>query len=609
MKKLRYTILFLLSAMWQIYAQDMPLQLLDGVVVSDTRLARYADGHKVSILKDSTIKRNGLFLTALLNFNSNIYFKENGLGMVSSPAFRGTNASHTAVIWNGININSQLNGQVDFNTVNPFNYSSVAIRSGGGSVQFGTGAIGGSVHLNNNLKFKKHLDHQVVIGYGSFDTQSVNYGVSLGSGKWTSTVGINYNSSKNDYRYLETDTKNLNGEFEHININANVGYLLNDKNSLRLYHQSFIGDRNLSGNLVAVGRSRYEDDQYRTQLEWSNFFKSGVGRLKLAHLYDDFRYFENKDSDTFSEGKVTTLLARYAVDLELSKAFRLNSYMEYTNFRAQGSNFDAPQRNDAALTAVLKHTVNTKTRYNLSLRQDVSSDFKAPLVFAWDGSYDVGKNYQVQLNGSRNFRMPTFNDLYWTPGGNLNLVPEISYQVDLGHRLRWDSLTFKLNTYYIQTENMIRWLPNLNGFWTPNNVDQVQIYGLESEVAFKKAIGKAQSISFNANYAYTVSEDKASGTQLIYVPFHRANASIAFSIANLGMFYQHLYNGSVSIIGGELNGYQVANAGLTYTIPTKQKLEYRIGVTINNLFNSYYENIALRPMPNRNIQTQLVLNF
>ncbi|MFD0797754.1 TonB-dependent receptor plug domain-containing protein [Maribacter chungangensis] len=609
MKSLRYTILFLMSAMWQIYAQDMPLQLLEEVVVSDSRLERYADGHKVTVLKDSVIKRNGLFLTALLNFNSNIYFKENGLGMVSSPAFRGTNASHTAVIWNGININSQLTGQTDFNTINPFNYSSVGIRSGGGSVQFGSGAIGGSVHLNNDLKFEKHINHQVFTGYGSFDTRSINYSTSFGSEKWSSTVGVNYNSSDNDYRYLETDARNINGEFEHVNLNANAGYILNDKNSLRLYHQSFIGDRNLSGNLVAVGRSRFKDNQHRTQLEWVNFFKSGVGRLKLAYLHEDFKYFENKDSDTFSEGKVTTLLARYAVDLELSKSFRLNSYIEYNNFRALGSNFDAPQRNDAAVTAVLKHTVNNKTRYNFSLRQDVSSDFNAPLVFAWDGSFDIGKNYRVQLNGSRNFRMPTFNDLYWTPGGNLNLVPEQSYQVDLGHRLRWDSLTFKLNTYYIQTENMIRWLPNVNGFWSPNNVDEVRIYGLESEVAFQKSIGENQLIRLNGNYAYTVSEDKASGVQLIYVPFHRANASIAYSIANLGVFYQHLYNGSVSIIGGELDGYQVANAGLSYTIPTKQKLEYRIGVTINNLFNTYYENIALRPMPNRNIQTQLILNF
>jgi len=609
MKKRRYTILFLLSVIWQAAAQDLPLQKLDEVVVSDIRLKRYADGHKVTVLQDSTIKRNGLFLTSLLGFNSNLYFRENGFGMVSSPAFRGTNASHTAVVWNGININSQLNGQVDFNTVNPFNYSSVAIRSGGGSVQFGTGAIGGSVHLNNDLTFEKHLHHQVVTGYGSFDTRSVNYNNSFGTGRWCSSIGVNYNSSENDYRYLETDERNVNGEFEHLNLNANAGYILNDKNVLRLYHQSFIGDRNLSGNLVAAGRSRYEDIQHRTQLEWSNFGKKAIGRLKVAHLHEAFKYYENKDSDTFSDGRVTTLLARYAVDMELSDAFRLNSFLEYNNISANGNSFGTTQRNDLALTAVLKHTVNTKARYNLSLRQDVSSDFSAPLVFAWAGSCDFGKPYQLQLNASRNFRMPTFNDLYWQPGGNLDLVPEQSYQFDLGHRFQVNQLSINLNTYYIATEDMIRWLPNTSGFWQPSNVDAVEIYGAELEMAYKTSVGKNQEIDFRTNYAYTVSQDKATQDQLIYVPFHRGNASIAYSFSNLGLFYQHLYNGPVSIIGGELEGYQVANTGLTYTLKTQGSLQYRFGLTINNLFNTYYENIALRPMPNRTIQTQLIFNF
>ncbi len=584
MKKRRYTILFLVLVIWQGAAQDLPLQKLDEVVVSDMRIKRYADGHKVTVLKDSTIERNGLFLTSLLGFNSNIYFKENGSGMVSSPAFRGTNASHTAVVWNGININSQLNGQVDFNTVNPFNYSSVAIRSGGGSVQFGTGAIGGSVHLNNDLTFEKHLDHQVVTGYGSFDTRSINYNNSFGTGRWSSSIGVNYNSSENDYQYLETNERNENGQFENVNINANAGYLLNDKNVLRFYHQSFIGDRNLSGNLVALGRSRYEDNQYRTQLEWSNFGKGAIGRLKVAHLYEAFKYYENKDSDMSSDGRVTTLLARYELDVVLSDAFRLNSFLEYNNFSANGSSFGTPQRNDLALTSVLKHSINSKARYNLSLRKDVSSDFTAPFVFAWAGSYDFGKSYQLQFNASRNFRMPTFNDLYWQPGGNLDLVPEQSYQFDLGQQFLFNEFSFNLNTYHIVTEDMIRWLPNTGGLWQPENVDAVRIYGVEVALAFKKSIGKNQKIDFRTNYAYTVSEDSARQQQLIYVPLHRGNASFAYSFSNFALFYQHMYNGPVSIIGGELEGYQIANTGVTYALKSQGRLQYRFGLTLEQSF-------------------------
>jgi len=602
-------IVFLLSFSGQVSAQEKPLWELDEVIVSDTRLRNYAEGHKLNVLTDSTIRRSGTFLTSLLAFNSNFYFKENGFGMVASPAFRGTSAAHTAVIWNGININSPLNGQVDFNTIDPLNYSSVDIRSGGGSVQFGTGAIGGSVHLNNALRFEDHFDNQVMIGYGSFDTKKVNYGQNFGNGKWSHSFGVNYKDSDNDYKYLETDSRNRNGEFHNVNLNFNAGYALTNKNVLRLYHQSFIGNRNLSGNRVTQGRSRYEDNHYRTQLEWVGLGKKATSKLKLAHLYEGFKYFENQYSDAFSEGNVTTLLARYSYDVKLSNIFRLNSYLEFDHYGGGGSSFGNPRRNDIAITALIKHNILKDLVYNFGLRKDFSSDFSSPLVFSLDGEYRFGARYGVQLSASRNFRTPTFNDLYWKPGGNLDLVPESSYQIDFGQHLNFGGMTLKLNGYYIATDNMIRWLPNASGIWSPSNVDEVYIYGLEGEFALTYPIQRKQNLEVKANYAYTVSEDKATGRQLIYVPFHRANASIAYHRSPVSFFYQHLYNGPVSIIGGELEGYHVANVGITYSIKLGGKLQCQLGLTLNNAFNSNYENVALRPMPNRHIQTQLLLNF
>ncbi|MFT6838416.1 MAG: vitamin B12 transporter, partial [Sediminicola sp.] len=97
-------ILSLLS-FWMGAGQQDSVIVLDEVILSDAKLRHFSKGLKVQVLTDSTISRSGPSLTNLLQFNSNIYFKENGYGMVSSASFRGTNASQTAVIWNGININ------------------------------------------------------------------------------------------------------------------------------------------------------------------------------------------------------------------------------------------------------------------------------------------------------------------------------------------------------------------------------------------------------------------------------------------------------------------------------------------------------------------------
>ena len=181
------------------------IQQLDEVVLSDVKLKRYANGYKLTILGDSILRKNSTSLTDVLRFNSNIYFKESGYGMVSSPSFRGTNASQTAVIWNGININSQLNGQTDFNTISTSGFSSVNIRSGGGSVQYGSGSIGGTIHLNNKLAFYKHFENAVKLSYGSFNTKSISYSNDFGNIKWSGNFDVSYNASENDYKFLGTN--------------------------------------------------------------------------------------------------------------------------------------------------------------------------------------------------------------------------------------------------------------------------------------------------------------------------------------------------------------------------------------------------------------------
>jgi iron complex outermembrane receptor protein len=91
-------------------------------------------------LNDSIISKNQPS-PALLNNNTTIYFKEMTWNGCLLHSFRGTTAQQTAVIWNGININSQLLGQTDFNTITTQDFNSIVVRAGGGSAIYGTSAI------------------------------------------------------------------------------------------------------------------------------------------------------------------------------------------------------------------------------------------------------------------------------------------------------------------------------------------------------------------------------------------------------------------------------------------------------------------------------------
>ncbi len=84
---------------------------------------------------------------------------------------------------------------------------------------------------------------------------------------------------------------------------------------------------------------------------------------------------------------------------------------------------------------------------------------------------------------------------------------------------------------------------------------------------------------------------------------------IATDYESFTAFYQHMYNGEVNIIGNTLDGFDVGNLGLSYTFNTKNNISYIADFRINNIYNTYYENVALRPMPNRNFKTLKVVHL
>lgn len=604
-----FLVLLFLGCICQAQSVTDSIQLLDEVILSDVKLKRYAKGYKLTVLSDSILRKNRWSLTDLLRFNSNVYFKENGYGMVSSPSFRGTNASQTAVIWNGININSQLNGQVDFNTITSSNYDNISIRSGGGSVQYGSGAIGGTIHLSNELDFKQHINHRVQLGYGSFETKIGRYNASFGNGKWSGNFGMAYQDSNNDYEFLGTNRRNENGAFDQLDTSLNLGYTLSQNDIIKVYHQNFRSNRELSATLLAPSKSKIENEDYRSMLEWAHISERYTSSLKTAHLSEAFTYFENKELNNVSKGQATTWLIKYHYKRDIFKRMTFSVIADYSYIIGEGHSLANPKRNAFSATAILNHRPTKRIQYNLNLRKDVISDFESPMVFSGDMSFQIFKPYILKFNASKNFRVPTFNDLYWTPGGNLDLQPETSFQVDLGHELSFKSVAFKLNTFYIKTSDLIQWRPmNTSSFWSPVNIANAKHYGLETELKMNKSMN-AHHFQLLSNYSFTKTEDVEKEQPLFYVPVHKATLSLSYNYKAFTAFYQHLYNGEVAIIGDTLNGFDVGNLGLSYTFNKRKPIEYMADFRINNVYNSYYENVALRPMPNRNFNINITLKF
>lgn len=607
---LRKQFLFVVFLMCQfICAQNDSIIKLDEVTVSDPQLKRFSNSQSVLQLNDSIIRKNTASLTSLLNYNSVIYFKENGLGMVSSASFRGTTAQQTAVIWNGININSQFNGQTDFNTISGRDFNSVSVRAGGGSAVYGSSAIGGSIHLNNDLSFGKRFDNTLQLGYGSFNTANVNYNMQASGERFSSQASISRNSSDNDYPYLDTNQKNENGQFYNTSVSLNIGYKLNSKNILKLYSYLFESKRHFSGTLTAPSKSQYEDLNTRNLVEWEGSYGKFTSRLKAAFLSEKYKYYENAATSIFNTANAKTFIAKYDLLYRVNPGMEWNAIIDYTQTKGVGEEIGINTRKIASGVLLLKHSPFKKFLYELAIRKELTNDYKSPVLFSVGTNYSVTDFYKIKVNGSRNFRIPTFNDLYWQGSGNNDLKPENSYQIEVGNDFKFKNIGFSITGYYIKIKDLLRWTPGSGGSWTPGNVANVSTYGAEVLLHTTKKIRQNQ-FDFNATYGYTVSRDDEKEKQLTYVPFHKFTAALAYSYKNLSAHYQYLYNGKVFTSSDNfysLDGYLVSNVGVAYGFGKKKFLQ--LGFDALNIFNEKYQSVSTRPMPGRNYTINLIFNL
>ncbi|MBB6680106.1 TonB-dependent receptor [Aequorivita sp. 609] len=608
MKNLHYHIIlaiFLCST--SVVAQLDTIQQLPEVLLTDAKLVHFSKGFKIEKVNDSIVERNATSLTETLTYNSLIYFKENGYGMVSSPSFRGTNASQTAVIWNGININSIFTGQTDFNVISPLNYDDISIRSGGGGVQYGSGAVGGSIHLNNTYTFKKTNKTNVGLRYGSFSTIAANANTTQTWDNHYLNIGVDFLRSENDYYYVGKDKMNKHGQF--LRFSAKVNEARRIRNGVVTWNSEYVyNDRNFSGSLNTIGKDAYKD--ITTRNLWQLQKQIGIFNTKasFAHLYEQFRYIPDSEKSNYDKGQANSFIGGLQTEVLFKNNIRLNGKAEYTLLNGNGDNVGDNSRRTLAAVLLLNHKVSDDFNYGLNIRKEFLNEYDNPILYSADAKYKVSDFYALRINGSKNYRIPTFNDLYWYAGGNIDLKPETSYQVELGQEFFFGKLNVDVAAYYIKSEDLIKWTPRSGGIWEPENISETRNFGAEVTFDYTVEVGKSQILYLNAHYSYTKAEDLKKEKQLIYVPYNKAAGSITYSYKKLSIYLQGLFNGEAYTTTDNsdvVDAYSLLNLGADYAFPFNPNI--KLGGRVKNVFNKYYENVAYRPMPSRSIE--IFLNF
>jgi iron complex outermembrane receptor protein len=228
------------------------------------------------------------------------------------------------------------------------------------------------------------------------------------------------------------------------------------------------------------------------------------------------------------------------------------------------------------------------------------------------------KEYFVKVNFSRSSRIPAMNDLYWKPGGNANLKNEYSYIYEVNYEMEdhflFIDLDYDLSFFRNSIKDMIQWHPGEFSYWTADNIRDVISKGVESSLSLKYRNNRLSS-TLNANYSYTrateINNESAASYQLIYVPEHQLNLSLN---AGYGITYATWRTNITGKRYTEADNSKFLPAFCLNSLITGLKKEIKSCVfdlrfDIENIFNVAYETIAWYPLPGRNYNLRLFIQF
>ena len=229
----------------------------------------------------------------------------------------------------------------------------------------------------------------------------------------------------------------------------------------------------------------------------------------------------------------------------------------------------------------------------------------------------------------RTYRLPSFNDLYYSLMGNANLVPEAALQVGADVRASWRAgaweLGLRVSPYYNRVSNKIVAIPTLSQFrWTMLNVGLVDITGADVKASASWHSGPWRAsgtlrYSFQQALDHSVPDSQTWGNQIPYIPRHSGSVSASFGWKDLAFTWDSSFTGSrwsrtANTPDYYLAPWSLSSAAVQYTLRFRERgvagrsgapsagRALLLGVTIDNVFNTPYQVVQGYPMPGFNAQ-------
>lgn len=552
-----------------------------------------------SSLADEMIQKGGLNM------------RNNGSGILSLMSLRGLYGSQLNLMWEGVSIQSPMNGQLDLSLIPGFfiDYAKIFTTNSGASSA--NSALSGSLEIGSEIPLFKQNKVELFLSRGSFSSGFYGANIQLSKKNLISRTKFFYNHATNDYpiRNLSLADKT----YQKNNASQSQGvlqefFLRTKKNNLleaKLWIQS--AKREIPESIWSLNPSSLQEDKsIRALLA----YKSGKKLLKtnkVAYLMEDILF---KDNLRFYPNVVKTISHISSLSYSVKKHSVVEMGVNQSLAEASSNGYaDKKSQILNALYLSIDSRVK-KLHSNFSVRQQWLQEDRLPFLFSINMAYSLKENILLNASLGSYYRVPTLNDLYWLPGGNTTLRGENSFKKELGilwNKFNKQKTSLKVSVFTNRVQDLIVWLPSTLGYFEANNVRGLDIKGVEyllSTQIYKK-LNTSLFAQISGSYILSsyseveAGQENMLGNQAIFIPKTVWSAQLKFQYKKV--FAECIFNYS------SLRYYSTDNA---YFLPSYHILNFRlfsefklaknqfvIGLNSQNITQSYYELMPDRPMP------------
>ena len=638
---------------------DSLQQVREIVVVSKPAMREVVPSQKLN--GEMLEKLNTHSVADALRYFSGIQLKDyGGVGGIKTVNIRSMGTHHLGISYDGIQLGNAQNGQIDLGQFSLDNVQEITLYNGQKSAIFQPASDfghAGAIYIrtkepeferkeNTNLRFKTQYGSSDMLRLSTLWEQklsetlssSVSAGFLTASGKYQFRYERRYPNGETAW---DTTAVRQNGDIHAERIEANLfgrlyqgswqvkGYLYNSargipgaivnnvwrrgerQQDLNTFVQAAF-DKNVGDGFSTrwLAKYAYYNTHYvnkdSTQLPVDNRYKQQEVYLSTANVLELRPNWSASLSYDFKWNKLNADTYNFAFPTRISNLVSLATAIDYKHLKAQGS--------------VLATFISDKThRRGEFAGMDTNNSLTRLTPALFVNIYPFrGTFFSMRAYVKKSFRMPTFNDLYYTDMGNANLVPESALQYDVGFALnkhfehgiiRHAEMHF--DAYYNTVHDKIVAYPKGQQFrWTMLNLGKVHIKGVDVEAEADFQMGKDLVATARAQYTYQDARDVTDPNdsyykhQIPYIPWHSGSAILGLSYRNWNLNYSFIYAGErydeqENIIYNHMEPWYTSDLSLRYQFMLCQS-KFVVQADVNNLLDQDYEVIVNYPMPGRN---------